>query len=86
MHANLDRFSTGVTPAEPYEVGDCGGCGATIYDYEFATCRACGAEVHEGRREKCEICGADGCRVCLIEDPDTGERRCPENCEAAHNG
>ena len=24
---------------------------------------------------------ADGCRACMIQDPDTGQRRCEEDCE-----
>ena len=82
MTANLNRFNCGFTPSVPEEVGDCQACGATIYDYDLRTCDACGAHVHRDCIEKCEICGADGCRACLIEDPETGERRCEENCEA----
>lgn len=85
MSQTLDRFSTGVMPREPVEVGTCEGCGGVMYDYELRTCGACGCQVHEGCLEKCEICGRDGCKACLTQDPDTGERRCEENCEVTHD-
>lgn len=82
MNPTLDRFSTGVTPREPVEIGTCEGCGGVMYDYELRRCGACDSQVHEGCLAHCEICERTGCRACLTQDPDTGERRCQENCEA----
>lgn len=84
---SMDRFSTGVTPIAPDEVGDCNGCGGMMYDYELCHCHSCDASIHTSCREKCAFCGADGCRHCLIE-LDTGELiclACSEDCKPEEN-
>lgn len=48
-------------------------------DNDMRFCPACDAQIEEVIR--CEVCGRRGCVECLIQDPDTGERRCEENCE-----
>lgn len=68
---NLDRFSVGVEPIEPTEVGTCDGCGGVIYKYELAKCIGCGAMVHQGCLENCSSCELDGCRCCLKRDEET---------------
>ena len=68
MSANLDRFSCGVTPTVPDEVGNCEACGGVIYDYELARCRVCDAVIHEGCEKRCDVCGAAGCKCCLWEN------------------
>jgi hypothetical protein len=83
MEPSYDRFSCGVTPRTPSEVGNCAGCGGTMYDYEVIKCGACEAQVHEGCIEVCEGegCGQIGCRACLTEN-DEGLLMC-EDCLAA---
>jgi len=75
-----DRFSVGVGPSVALEVGYCEGCGGTVYSYELRRCISCNSNIHSGCKEQCEICGADGCRACLIQDQNTLEWRCAEDC------
>jgi len=67
MSSNLDRFSCGVTPKIPDEVGSCEVCGGTIYDYELMNCSVCDAKIHKGCTEVCDGCGFVGCKNCLTE-------------------
>ena len=80
MTANLDRFQ-GAEPVAAIEAGDCGGCGGVMYEYDVVICpnKSHAAEVHKDCVGKCDGCGSDGCRACLIQDPDSGDRLC-EDC------
>lgn len=85
MSANLDRFSCGVTPKVPDEVGGCEACGGVIYDYELEKCDSCDARIHHGCAEVCDVCASAGCKCCVKEDPEDGLLKCeacrpePEN-------
>ncbi|MBN2312333.1 MAG: hypothetical protein JXM79_00295 [Sedimentisphaerales bacterium] len=78
MSANLDRFSCGVTPSIPDEVGHCAGCGGVMYDYEVTSCNNCGSEVHEGCTVKCHGCEYEGCKACLTQSQENLEWYCPD--------
>jgi len=68
MSVNLDRFSCGVIPKEPNEVGTCCACGETIYDYESANCPICDEKVHEKCIKICDVCHeVIACKACLTE-------------------
>jgi len=69
MSTNLDRFSQGVTPKEPDEVGCCAACSGTMYDYDLIECDICGSRIHQSCIEVCDGCGRVGCKcnVCLVE-------------------
>lgn len=79
MQPSYDRFSCGVNPKMPIEVGDCAACGGMMYDYEVIKCLACDAEIHQGCIEACEGegCGEIGCKACLMET-DEGLLLCEE--------
>ncbi|MCJ7777780.1 MAG: hypothetical protein MUP16_05650 [Sedimentisphaerales bacterium] len=83
MSANLDRFSCGVTPKIPDEVGSCEVCGGTIYDYELINCSVCDAKIHIGCAEECDGCGRVGCKLCLKENEE-GLLHC-ETCKEKTN-
>lgn len=77
--SNYDRFSIGVTPTMPEEVGTCGACSGVMYDYELRQCPACGDQVHRGCLHKCDHCAKIGCKSCL--EPDTeGNFYCDPSC------
>ena len=68
MEPSYDRFSCGVNPKVPIEVGDCPGCDDMMYDFEVTICPGCGTKVCKKCIETCENCHQIGCRVCLTEN------------------
>jgi len=66
MTEHLEHFGTPCELPEANEVGDCGACGAAMYDYEVENCD-CGRLVHNGCRKTCDQCGRKGCASCMLE-------------------
>lgn len=81
MSANLDRFSCGVTPRAPDEVGVCKACSGTIYDYELMKCDTCDAQIHQKCQVECKMCHHVGCMCCMFWDEKYSEWFCDESCK-----
>jgi hypothetical protein len=65
----MERCTPQIVPIAPTEVGSCYACGGVMYDFEQTICPVCCMEVHRGCREKCSRCGDDGCKFCMVRDP-----------------
>lgn len=75
----MDRVALPDDRIDSSEVGSCEGCGGTVYAYEATTCASCDAAVHTNCEKTCHICRSHGCRMCLVQDPDTQKWTC-KNC------
>jgi len=81
MMERLEHFGNACYLPGPKIVGTCQVCGGEMYDYELCHCDTCGNEIHSGCRAVCEQCGHDGCKDCMVNDPELGAWFCGSECK-----